>query len=225
VQPRATAYDADDEADLNDACRVDERCIYFVTGNAMKEKEVNMILAAEDLGAFRVQHVDISLPELQGDPLEIASHKCMLAAEEVQASVIVEDTSLCFNALNGMPGPYIKWFVEAVGNDGLYDMLRSAEDKSAFCQCTLAFSAGPGAEPLLFVGRTDGQIVEPLGKGGFGWDSIFVPDGFDVPFGAMELGTKNTISHRSRALSEFVAYCKGRDKEITKLMSRFEPLD
>ena len=70
--------------------------------------------------------------------------------------------------------------VQAVGNDGLYDMLRSAEDKSAFCQCTLAFSAGPGAEPLLFVGRTDGQIVEPLGKGGFGWDAIFVPDGFDV---------------------------------------------
>lgn len=68
---------------------------------------------ADPRRAYQVQHVDVSLPELQGDPLEIAREKCRCAAAEVQGSVIVEDTSLCFNALNGMPGPYIKWFVEA----------------------------------------------------------------------------------------------------------------
>lgn len=65
---------------------------------------MNSILKAIDLRPFRVSHVDLDLPELQGSPTYIARHKCMRAAERVGASVIVEDTSLCFNALNGMPG-------------------------------------------------------------------------------------------------------------------------
>ena len=96
----------DDEAEL---CRIDEGCIYFVTGNMMKEREVNAILSEVDM-PFRVTHVDIDLPELQGDALEIARHKCREAANQVDSAVLVEDTSLCFTALNGMPGPYIKWF-------------------------------------------------------------------------------------------------------------------
>ena len=75
----------------------------------MKEREVNAILASQDMRPFRVQHVDIDLPELQGEPLEIARHKAREAALRVGSSVIIEDTSLCFAALNGMPGPYIKW--------------------------------------------------------------------------------------------------------------------
>ena len=205
----------------DETCKIDERCIYFVTGNAKKEREVNSILTAQDLRPFRVQHVDIDLPELQGDPLEIARQKCREAASRVQASVIVEDTSLCFNALNGMPGPYIKWFVDAVGNEGLCRMLDGHTDKSAFCQCTLAFSPGPGADPLVFVGRTEGTIVAPLGESGFGWDAIFVPKdgGGGVPFGAMTLEAKNEISHRARALAQLVAHCKENEDGILELMS------
>lgn len=98
----------DEEAQL---CRMDEMCIYFVTGNTMKEREVNAILSEVEI-PFRVSHVDIDLPELQGDPLQIARGKCLEAASQVGSAVIVEDTSLCFTALKGMPGPYIKWFVE-----------------------------------------------------------------------------------------------------------------
>jgi len=202
-------------------CRVDERCIYFVTGNAKKEREVNLILDACDMRPFRVQHVDIDLPELQGDPLDIAREKARTAAERVGASVIVEDTSLCFRALNGMPGPYIKWFMDAIGNQGLYDMVSASEDKSAYCQCSLAFSAGPGAQPRVFVGRTEGAIVEPHGEGGFGWDAIFVPDGEETPFGAMDVGRKNEISHRARALAKFVQHCKESEDEIMSQMSRY----
>jgi len=211
----------EDEAALDEMtpCGVDERCIYFVTGNAKKEQEVNLILSDQDLRPFRVEHVDLDLPELQGEPLDIAREKCRCAAQRVQASVIVEDTSLCFNALNGMPGPYIKWFVSAVGNDGLFDLLAGKEDKTAYCQCTLAFSPGPGAEPLVFVGRTDGRVVPPEGEGGFGWDAIFVPNGMEMPFGAMPIETKNQISHRARALQKFVAHCKHNEDAIMELIS------
>ena len=170
------------------SCALDERCIFFVTGNAKKEAEVNAVLSAHDIAPYRIVHVDIDLPEIQASldesgALEIARHKCLEASKRVGGSVIVEDTSLCFAALNGLPGPYIKWFFETLGNDGLYRLLAGHTDHSAFCMCVLAYSDGPDAEPQLFVGRTQGRIVPPQGTAGFGWDAIFVPDGCETPFG------------------------------------------
>ena len=62
---------------------------------------------------------DIDLPEYQGTPEEIVRAKCTLAAQHIKGPVVVEDTSLCFNALGGMPGPYIKWFLKEVGPAGM----------------------------------------------------------------------------------------------------------
>ena len=57
---------------------------------------------------------------------------------------MVEDTSLCFKAYQGLPGPYIKWFLAKLGHDGLNKMLHGFEDKSAYAQCIFAFSPGSG---------------------------------------------------------------------------------
>ena len=54
----------------------------------------------------------IDLPEYQGEPDSISIDKCKAAMEQIKGPVIVEDTCLCFNALGGLPGPYIKWFLE-----------------------------------------------------------------------------------------------------------------
>jgi inosine triphosphate pyrophosphatase len=62
----------------------------------------------------------IDLPEYQGTPEVVCREKCKEAAKLVGGPVIVEDTCLCFNALNGLPGPYIKWFLDALKPDGLY---------------------------------------------------------------------------------------------------------
>ena len=86
---------------------------------------------------------------------------------------MIEDVSLCFNALTGLPGPYIKDFLGNIGRQGLYDMLKGFKDKSAYCKCTFAFCEGDGHEPVLFVGKCNGSIVKPTGKSIFGWDSIF----------------------------------------------------
>jgi len=90
--------------------------ITFVTGNANKIRETERII-----GPLTIKHMD--LPEFQGDPREIALKKCKLAAEAVGGPVIVEDTSLCFNALGGMPGPYVKWFLEKAGINKMVRML------------------------------------------------------------------------------------------------------
>ena len=86
---------------------------------------------------------------------------------------MIEDVSLCFNAMKGLPGPYIKDFLTKCGRQGLYDMLKGFKDKSAYCQCTFAFCEGKGKKPEVFVGRCEGTIVKPSGENMFGWDPVF----------------------------------------------------
>ncbi|XP_053928596.1 inosine triphosphate pyrophosphatase isoform X1 [Cuculus canorus] len=125
----------------------------------------------------------------------------------VQGPVIVEDTCLCFNALGGLPGPYIKWFLEKLKPEGLYKLLAGFEDKSAYALCTFAFSTGNLEEPVkLFKGQTHGLIVEPRGPRDFGWDPCFQPDGYNQTYAELPKAVKNSISHRYRALSELSAF-------------------
>lgn len=80
--------------------------VTFVTGNEKKRQEVSAILAS---AAIQIDMRKLDLPELQGSSTrEIAEEKCRLAAREVGGPVLTEDTSLCFEALGGLPGPYIK---------------------------------------------------------------------------------------------------------------------
>ena len=168
--------------------------------------QVVAILAHGEALPFTVDAKKLDLPELQGEPEDIAREKCRLAAIEVGGAVMVEDTCLCFNALHGLPGPYVKWFLEKVGHDGLNKMLVGFEDKTAYAQCTFAYTPGPEYDPLVFVGRTPGRIVSARGPTEFGWDPIFQPDGFEETYAEMDKAIKNTISHRYRALDALRTY-------------------
>ena len=84
---------------------------------------------------------------------------------------------------------------------GLNNLLAAYEDKSAYALCTFAYSSGnPDDSVLLFRGKTPGRIVPARGPNTFGWDPIFQPDGFDKTYAELDSDTKNTISHRYRAL-------------------------
>lgn len=181
--------------------------ITFVTGNKNKLEEVKQILASSGELPFDIRNQKIDLPELQGEPNEIAMAKCRLAADKVKGACLTEDTSLCFNALNGMPGPFIKWFLEKCGHDGLNSMLAGFDDKSAYAQTVVAFTAGPGEEVHVFDGRTDGKIVPARGSLDFGWDPIFEPyEGGGQTYAEMSKSDKNAISHRSRSFAKLHAF-------------------
>uniref|UniRef100_A0A8C3LNL0 Inosine triphosphate pyrophosphatase n=1 Tax=Chrysolophus pictus TaxID=9089 RepID=A0A8C3LNL0_CHRPC len=181
------------------------RSVVFVTGNAKKLEEVTQILG--DSSPYTLVAKKIDLPEYQGEPDEISVQKCREAARQIRGPVIVEDTCLCFNALGGLPGPYIKWFLEKLKPEGLYKLLAGFEDKSAYALCTFAFSTGNPEEPVkLFKGQTHGVIVEPRGPRDFGWDPCFQPDGYDQTYAELPKAVKNSISHRYRALSELSAF-------------------
>ncbi|KAM4721471.1 inosine triphosphate pyrophosphatase [Rhinophrynus dorsalis] len=181
------------------------RNIVFVTGNAKKLEEVIQILG--DKFPCKLVAKKIDLPEYQGEPDEISIQKCREAAKQIQGPVIVEDTCLCFNALGGLPGPYIKWFLEKLRPEGLHQMLAGFEDKSAYALCTFAFCTGnTDDQVLLFRGKTLGKIVSPRGPRDFGWDPCFQPDGFEQTYAELPKEVKNSISHRYRALKEMSDY-------------------
>ncbi|KAG2230605.1 hypothetical protein INT48_009595 [Thamnidium elegans] len=178
--------------------------LIFVTGNKNKLLEVQAILE----GVIDVDSHKVDLPELQGETQEIAKQKCKLASEILNGPCITEDTALCFNAMNGLPGPYIKWFQDSIGHVGINKMLDGFDDRSAYALCTFGYCEGPGHEPIIFEGKTHGKIVTARGPGVFGWDAIFQPDGFDKTFAELDKVTKNSISHRGKALDALKAYFK-----------------
>jgi len=186
--------------------------ITFVTGNKKKLEEVKQILGKDgSMIPYEITNQKIDLPELQGDAIEIAKEKCILAAKKVKGAVFIEDTSLCFNALNGMPGPYIKWFLDSCGHVGLNKMLDGFEDRSAYAQTIIAYTTGPDDEVFVFDGRTDGNIVTARGPLDFGWDPVFAPtEGEGKTYAEMTKEFKNMISHRGRAFEKFRAFLIGK---------------
>ncbi|KAH0739067.1 hypothetical protein KY290_037772 [Solanum tuberosum] len=172
------------------------RSVTFVTGNAKKLEEVRAILGQ----SIPFQSLKLDLPELQGEPEDISKEKARIAAKEVNGPVLVEDTCLCFNALKGLPGPYIKWFLQKIGHEGLNNLLMAYEDKTAYAMCIFSLALGPNTEPMTFVGKTLGRIVPARGPNDFGWDPIFQPHGYDQTYAEMPKEEKNKISHRGKAL-------------------------
>jgi ribokinase/non-canonical purine NTP pyrophosphatase (RdgB/HAM1 family) len=192
--------------------------ITFVTGNKNKLAEVQRILSeGTEESFFELRSEKIDLPELQGnDTIEIAKEKCKLAAQQITGPCITEDTSLCFNALNGMPGPYIKWFLDNCGHSGLNMMLDGFNDRTAYAQTVVAYTDGPDSEVHTFEGKTDGIIVTARGPLDFGWDPIFEPiESNGLTYAEMTKDSKNSISHRGRAFSKLREFLKN-DPQYTK---------
>lgn len=131
---------------------------------------------------------------------------------------MTEDTSLCFNALDGLPGPYIKHFLRC-GHDALNRMLDGFDDRSAYAQTVMAFTLGPKQPVHVFEGRTDGCIVSPRGSLDFGWDPVFEPtQGDGLTYAEISKEKKNDISHRSRSMAKLKAYLMENVQEIKATM-------
>ncbi|KAJ9461716.1 Inosine triphosphate pyrophosphatase [Diplonema papillatum] len=176
--------------------------VIFVTGNANKLREVNAILGK----CIDVDNRKVDLPELQGEPIDIAKEKAREACRQIGEPVLCEDTCLCFNALKGLPGPYIKWFLDKLGPEGLPKLLDGFDDKTGYALCIFTYCE-PGGEPTCFEGKCPGTIVAPRGSTKFGWDPIFCPDeqtagGPSLTYAEMPAEQKNAISHRGRALAK-----------------------
>ncbi|KAF4456711.1 Ham1 family protein [Fusarium austroafricanum] len=174
--------------------------INLITGNANKINDIKAILVPT---GFTVRNQALDLPEIQGSIEEITIAKCRKGAEMVGGPVVVDDTALCFNAMDGMPGPYIKFFLEALGPEQLHLLLAGFPDKTAEAIATIGYSRGPGHEPVLFQGRINGTIVPARGVMQYGWQTCFEVDGMDLTLAEMPDEEKHKISHLGIALQKF----------------------
>ena len=193
--------------------KANKKVINFVSGNKNKLRELNDMFN-EYFKDIQVKQLDIDLPELQGQPEDIVRGKLKLALEkskDLEGPVLVEDTSLCFNAYGGLPGPYIKYFLKAIKQEGLYKMACACEDHSAYAQSIFGLQKDEKSEPHLFIGKTEGEIVSPRGQKNFGlsgWDPCFKPNCSTKTYAEMEEDEKNKISHRGKSSKALIDYLK-----------------
>lgn len=166
--------------------------ITFVTGSQNKYDEAKQIIP-------EIDRQDLDLVEVQGiDPKPIIAHKLEEAKKVLQGNLVVEDISLYFDSLMGLPGPLIKWFMKTIGNDGLVKIVELFENPKATAKCIVGLSKENGSVEF-FEGSIEGEIVKPRGENGFGWDPIFQPTGWDKTFAEMTQEEKNEISMRKIA--------------------------
>jgi len=147
--------------------------ITFITGNQKKADYL-----AKYLG-YPVDHRKLDLDEIQSlDLKEIVEHKVRQAYEKIKKPVIVEDVSLEFKTLGGLPGPFIRFFIDHVPFETICTMI-NGKNRHATAKCVFGYY--DGVELKLFEGSLDGTIAEtPAGENGYGWDKIFIPDGYTV---------------------------------------------
>lgn len=145
--------------------------ITFITGNQHKADN-----RAKYLG-IPIDHQKLELDEIQSIILrDVVEHKARQAYEHVRRPIIVDDVSMGFTALGGLPGPFVKFFVEHSLED-LCRMLDGFDDRSASASAGIGYCDGIGFH--YFEGTIAGTISQhPRGNGGYGWDAIFVPEGY-----------------------------------------------
>ena len=173
--------------------------LYFITGNQGKWKEVCSILGD-------VERIEMDLPEIQAiDSCEVVRAKLQEACAHAPGRYMIDDTSLSFDCMNGLPGPLIKWFLDALGVDGLYTLAEHMGNRHASAKTIIGYANG-SQDIHFFEGAVNGMIVPPRGTAGYGWDTIFEVDGTGKTFAEMTHDEKNAISMRRVALNKLRAY-------------------
>jgi len=174
--------------------------IHFVTSNKDKLEEF------EDILGFKLKRVNLELDEIQAvEVKKVTKHKTRQAFGKVKRPVICEDTGLYFEEWGGLPGALAKLFGEKIGYDKLCKVLKGS--RRAKAQTVIGFFDGRNYKS--FIGEIRGKITKtPKGENGFGWDTIFIPQGHRKTFAQMDFGEKNKISMRKIALEKFKKFLK-----------------
>lgn len=200
--------------------KFDSDRLLVATHNKGKLEEMAHLL--EPFGVTVVGAADMNLPEPEETEDTFVGNariKAHAAAKATGLPALSDDSGITIDALDGAPGVYTAdWAETANGRDFLMAMTRAhteLEAKNAPHPRTAQFRstlvlAWPDGHDEVFEGIAPGHLVWPIrGEGGFGYDPMFVPEGYDITFAEMDRWEKNKISHRGRAVEKFVKGCFG----------------
>ena len=187
--------------------------VVLATRNAAKLRELARILGAADSGGAQIRLAGLDefpgapdVPETGATFEENALLKARAIASYTGLPAVADDSGLCVDALSGMPGVLSARWAGAHGDDqaNLELVLAQLADVpdarlAARFVCAAALVV-PGSREWVVTGRVEGRLIRsPRGSGGFGYDPIFLPDGFGQTTAEMTAEAKDAISHRGRA--------------------------
>ena len=188
--------------------------LVVATNNAHKLEEISAILGNEmELLSLKDIHCNTDIPET-ADTLEgNARQKAMYIHENYGMDCFADDTGLEVEALNGAPGVFSARYA-GDGHDSeanMQKLLKELEGKeNRKAQFRTAICLIMEGKEYLFEGIVKGHIIEEKrGGAGFGYDPIFVPEGYNQTFAELGNDVKNTISHRARAVEKLCTFLKG----------------
>lgn len=176
--------------------------LIFVTGNMNKVHWVGKFLGRE------LEHHGLDLDEIQDlDAEKVLRHKAQEAHRILGKPVLVEDTSLVFNALGLLPGTFVKFFIQEIGLEGMCRLLDNFDDRSAYAR--VIFGLYDGQNFNTFEGKVEGKIAEnPRGELGHGWDPIFIRSGQDKTNGEMTEEEYPVLHPRKIAVEKLKEFLK-----------------
>ena len=185
--------------------------LIFATNNAHKLSEVQAVLGPSfELVTPRMCGVEEEIPETAETLEGNARQKARYLYERTGLDCFADDTGLEVEALNGAPGVHSARYATdghdfAANNRLLLKNLEGETNRRARFRTAICLIEG--GEERLFEGIIEGHIIDhESGTEGFGYDPLFVPEGYDCTFAEMSGDEKNAISHRGRAVRKLVAY-------------------
>lgn len=182
--------------------------IIFATGNPHKVREINEI--------SKNSVIEFVLPPEGFDPvengktfLENSYIKAKEASKLSKSVSLADDSGLCAEALNGGPGLYSARYAPTAQEriDKLLNNMKNAANRKAKFVCAMTLTDGEGNILNQETGECCGHIaLSQSGTNGFGYDPVFIPNGYDITIADMPEDLKNKISHRSIALGKMLKY-------------------
>ena len=189
--------------------------LLIATHNKHKLQEFRLVL--EPLGIQIVGADELNIPDAPETGTtfqENSLQKALWGMEHSHLPTLADDSGLCIHALNDIPGVYSARFAKENGGyqntfKVIFEKLKDTADWSAHFTCCLCLCI-PRKESLFFIGNVAGHLTKKPDSSlsDFGYDPIFIPEGFDKPFGGLSVDIKKDLSHRGRALQELTAYLK-----------------
>ncbi len=170
--------------------------IGFVTGNDHKANALSRILG------LPIERISFDTPEIQSLNIEeVAQAKAQAAFATHRRPLLVEDTSLEIQGLGKLPGTYIKWFLQEVGQEGICHLVDSLPSRVAVARCAFVYVDRENLQ--IFSSAMSGTIADrPRGSSGFGWDTIFIPEGFSQTRAEMEPSLADRIYNKIKPIEK-----------------------
>lgn len=191
-----------------------KRKLVFATNNAHKLEEISAILGDKvEILSLKDIHCQVDIPET-ADTLEGNSLlKAQYIREHYGMDCFADDTGLEVEALNGAPGVYSARYAGGEGHDSEANMKRLLkeleEKKNRKARFRTVIALILNGEVHQFEGTVEGHILrEKRGSSGFGYDPVFVPEGYTESFAELGEEIKNQISHRARAVQKLAEFLK-----------------